>query len=374
MTTLFADDIEINIEEGHWRLFKLQGANSLHPFFDVLRGSGLIEYATAFGDARSLPGTVLAGDYVKAVVVGFDERYNRWTLGLHVQTQLDEKARFIELVHWAAGDDEKFGSESHLAGRVLAEYIPCPLKLFGAKKSPLARPDGTKRPGVTGPLEPHRREDMDIPRVRLKAESIQLPITRSGVWIGTTRDTLNMRLSKEADQGKGLFEAPAFNQFVFDRPTQVIRLMPPTGLLGGFLGPQGRVIQLREVRNVELRHTVLHKSTVKQDSDGMATDNTQTTHLYGAYLTLADESILVAQLHHALTSDLTRHRIKTGISAGGKGAAYNSDEEMAYLRLHQSDQSRHDATSEFMESVAVVLAAGLGRPLVKTEVGADALA
>src|SRR5258708_6435633 len=132
MTTLFADDIEINIEEGHWRLFKLQGANSLHPFFDVLRGSGLIEYATAFGDARGL----------------------------------------------------------------------------------------------------------------LKAESIQLPITRSGVWIGTTRDTLNMRLSKEADQGKGLFEAPAFNQFVFDRPTQVIRLMPPTGLLGGFLGPQGRVIQL----------------------------------------------------------------------------------------------------------------------------------
>src|SRR5258708_20189797 len=176
MTTLFADDIEINIEEGPWRLFKLQGANRLYPFFDVLRGSGLVEYAAAFGDARGLDGTVLAGDYVKAVVVGFDERHNRWTLGLHVQTQLDEKARFIELVHWAAGDDEKFGSESHLAGRVLAEYITCPLKLFGAKKSPLARPDGTKRPGVTGPLEPHRPDDLHIPPVPLKPESFQLPL------------------------------------------------------------------------------------------------------------------------------------------------------------------------------------------------------
>src|SRR5258708_7307006 len=181
MTTLFADGIEINIEEGHWRLFKLQGANSLSPFFDVLRGTGLINYAPAFGDARGLPGTVLAGDYVKAVVVGFDERHNRWTLGLHVQTQIDPQARFVELVHWPVGDDEKFGAESHLAGRVLAEYATCPLKLFGAKKTPLNRPDGTLRSGVTGPLEAHRREDMDLPRVRLKAEEIQLPITRSGI-------------------------------------------------------------------------------------------------------------------------------------------------------------------------------------------------
>ncbi len=135
MTTLFADDIEINIEEGHWRLFKLQGANSLHPFFDALRGSGLIEYATAFGDARGLPGTVLAGDYVKAVVVGFDERYNRWTLGLHVQTQLDEKARFIELVHWAAGDDEKFGSESHLSPDACWRNISPARSNYSARKS-----------------------------------------------------------------------------------------------------------------------------------------------------------------------------------------------------------------------------------------------
>src|SRR5450432_1048347 len=299
MATLFADGIEINIEEGHWRLYKLAGANSLHPFFDVLRGSGLVEYAAAFGDPHGLPGKVLSSDYVKAVVVGFDERRDHWTLGLHLQTQNDDKARFVELVHWPDGDDEQFGAESHMAGRALAEYVTCPLKLFGAKKTPIIRPDGTTGTGKTGPLLAQHREEMDLPHVRLKAQVIELPIEHSGIWVGTTRDTLNMRVSKDADQGRGQYDSPAFNQFVFDRNSQQIRMMPPTGLLGSFLGAQGRIVPLREVRNIELRHTVLHQSTVdsspQRDENGMVSDVTQTTHLYGAYLALVDDAILIAQ-------------------------------------------------------------------------------
>ena len=106
MATLFADGVEISIEDGHWRLYNTEGANSLSPFFDALRGTGLINYVVGFGASRGLPGNVLATDYVKAIVVGFDERQRRWTLGLHIQQQPAEKPRFVELVHWPDGDSE----------------------------------------------------------------------------------------------------------------------------------------------------------------------------------------------------------------------------------------------------------------------------
>jgi hypothetical protein len=365
MATLFADGVEINIEDGHWRIYNLEGANSLSPFFDVLRGTGLINYVTSFGDSRRLPGNVLATDYVKAVVVGFDERHNYWTLGLHIQDKPADKPRFVELVHWPAGESEKYGAESHQAGRILAEYTSCPLKLFGVKKAPVATPD--KRSTMTGPLVPHRRSDIDVQRVRIKAETVKLPISMAGVWVGGARNNITLRVSRDADQAKNGIESPAYNQVVIDRESQTVRLLPPTGLLGVFLGPQGRTLKFQEVRNVELRQATTHESSIQKDEDGMAVDTTLTHHLYGVYLTIANESLLLIQMQHVRASELTRHRAKVGLSAVSKGSMYDAEQEMGYLRQHQADQNQQDAIQAFAESAAYVIATGLGRPLVLTE-------
>src|SRR5258707_4744949 len=176
MANFFADGVEINIEDGHWRLYNMQGVNSLSPFFDTLRGTGLLNYVAAYGQSRGLPGTVLAGDYVKAIVVGYDEKSQRWLLGLQLQMKELDKPRFVELVRWPAADNDEIAAESHQAGRILAEYIGCPLKLFGSKKAPMRRPDGTMRTGQTGMLEPLNRQDIDPQRVRLQSEQIDLPM------------------------------------------------------------------------------------------------------------------------------------------------------------------------------------------------------
>src|SRR5258708_7985057 len=371
MANLFADGVEINIEDGHWRLYNTDGANSLSPFFDTLRGTGLMQYVPKFAEARGLPGTVLASDYIKAVVVGFDEQHKRWLLGLHLLVKDEEKPRFVELVRWPVGEDQEAATNSHQAGRILAEYIGAPLKLFGAKKTPLAQADGTKRPGVTGPLQPHHRVDIDPQRIKLKVDQIQLPIQLGGIWLGSTRTTVNLRVSKDADSGKPGTEAPAYNQCVIDKETQTVRLLPPTGVLGSFLGPQGRSIKFTDVLNVELRHTTLHESMMEKDEEGLDVDMTQISQVYALFLTTKDESILLAQLRHLSESAAARHRVKTGLSASGKGtySAKDAEQEILYLRGQQQDQQRLDEMATFGESAGMVIAGALNRPLVKTDLG-----
>src|SRR4051812_43286809 len=201
MANLFADGIEINIEEGHWRLYNMEGANSLSPFFDVIKGKGLVNYAPAFGQAADLPGTVLACDYLHAVAVGYDVKRNRWVLGLHVQMNQMDAPRFVQLVQWSVGDEDKFGAVCHQTGRILAEYIGCPLKLFGPKKTSLTQQDGSYRRGATGSLEMTRKTDMlEKHRVQFKAELLELPITGNGLWVGGSRNSITLKINKEAEQ------------------------------------------------------------------------------------------------------------------------------------------------------------------------------
>src|SRR5258708_39622257 len=112
MANLFADNVEISIQDGQWRLFNIEGPNSITPFFYTVRGMGLLYYTTSFGAARRLPGDMMSADFVRAVVVGYDERANRWTLGLHVSMKGDEQPRFVELVHWPIGDSPDNGTNS----------------------------------------------------------------------------------------------------------------------------------------------------------------------------------------------------------------------------------------------------------------------
>ncbi len=366
MVSIMADQVEVNIEDGKWRLYNLQGSNSLSPFFQTVRGSRLLNYVPRFAEARGLPGTVVSGDFVRSVIVGFDEKRSRWLLGIQVMMENDEKPRFVELVRWPEGDDEQFGADSHRAGRVLAEYVGCPLKLFGVKKATLAQAARTPQRGPTGPLEPHRRSDLDPQRVRSRADQVRLPISMEGIWIGASRNGLILRLPKDTEQVEG--EAPAFNQCVIDRDGQAVRLVPPTGLLGSFLGPQGRIIRFQDIRNVELRHSIIQESSIRKDADGLDVDVTHTRDLFGIYLTLAQETVLLAQLRHQATNELARYRAKTKTLIDGD---YDAEKEIAYLRQHQLDQQHRDAVAEFIESAALVIAAAMTRSLAQTVVGEE---
>jgi hypothetical protein len=358
MAELIADGVEIQIGNGAWKLFNMQGTNTLTPYFYALRGEGVIHYTAAFGQQRSLPGDILGTDYIRAVVVGYDETNRRWLLGLQVQMTPKDKPRFVELVHWGVGTAEQNGTESHGAGRVLAEYLSVPLKLFGVKKQ--AQAEGRPVAGVTGPLEPHQRTNVDLDTVRDEVKRIELPLEFDTYQINSTRSALTLRLPREATGKSG--ELPAYQQCVVDKDSQTVKLLPPTGLLGSFFGPSGRAIAFKNVRNIELRHTIMHEATTEQDSDGYEVEHTRRRDRYGVYLTTSDESILLMQMDHMLSEELISQPSR---AAGNQ----NIDKNMIRYLRHQQDAEKREKLEEFAEGAALVLADTVGRPLVLTTIG-----
>lgn len=362
---IIADGIEINIENGKWRLFNTTGAHSLTPFFETVRGEGLLRYTPGWAEPRGLPGNVLSIQYVRAVVVGLEKRNNRWTIGLHVALREDEPARFVELAHWPPEDLPEHAQASHTAGRVLAEFLTCPLKLFGVRKS--AQQPGVSHPTVTGPLAPHKREDVDLRDVQSLVKEINLPLTLGEIWLGQSNPhTLVLRLPKQtADKSKG--EVPAYQNATFDRASQTVRLLPPTGLLGVVFGPRGRIVNYTDIRNVEYRHTLTHESTLKPEGGEMATDVTRSVHRHEVFLTLSDESVLILQIVHETSSELQRRRLtmkREGIEDIGQAR-----QDMEYLRQHQRDQAYSERSRRFADRAALVIASNLSRNLVRTQVG-----
>lgn len=364
MTVIPAEDVEISIRDGHWRLIPSgDDVLSIEPVFQVTRGSGVMEYTPAFGQARKLPGTVLSIEYVRAVVIGYEEKTRRWLLGFHVARSAQDKARWLEVVRWMPGDNELYAYSAQQAGRELAEHVGCPLKIFGAKRLP-RQPVSTAPTGVTGPLVPHKREDIGPQRVKLFAQSVSLPVQYPGIWLGRARGGVTLRLAKDvtADRHGGI--APSFNQCIIDPEQGVIRLMPPTGLLGTFLGgPQGRVIQIVDVRNVELRYTIARRYVSQKEDKGLVTEITFITYIWDIFLTLPDETILLAQTMHQTSSDLSRKRATVGDKF-----SIDSQAGIEYLRQHQEDQEAYERAETFARTVGVVIASTLGVRLVKTEI------
>ncbi len=358
MANIFADGIEVNVEDGQWRLYNTDGAYSLSPFFTAIKGTGLINYVAKFAEARGLPGTVLAADYVKAVVVGFDERRQCWAIGLHVTLHKDEKPRFVELAHWpAGGNNPDYALSSHESGRILAEFIGVPLKLFGAEKVQGLHAEGRSTARITGTLSPVRRTELDIQKVRLRADAAQLPLTFKGITISGAKNSIVIRYAKESEQ-------EGFNQCLFDKESQLVKLLPPTGFLGALRGPQGRAIQYADIRNVELQHNIIHKSSIVKGDDGMAVDMSTKVHEYVVSLMLSGEAIKLLRLIHTVAGELAH--LRSEMAFAGKDG-YDADRQMAYLRQHQLDQKHHDQIVEFTEEAAFVIAGALTRPLVRLE-------
>jgi len=365
MVRIAALNYEIFVEDGTWGLIPTgdEVLSSL-PVFEITRGGGVMEYTPAFGEAHKLPGTVLSLEYVQAVVIGYDDKARCWVLGFHVARNKEDKARWLELVRWPAGVNAIYAASAQQAGRELAEHIGCPLKVFGAKKLPRHQPPGSVRSGVTGPLVPHQREDIDPQRVRLFAQSVKLPAQHPNIWLGRGRGGITLRLAKDAAHAKHGDVAPAFNQVALDPKQERIRLIPPTGLLGTFLGGQkGREIAFDSVRNIELRHTIAREYVPQQEEKDLITEITYTTYTWGVYLTLADESLLLAQTTHATSSELSRKRATVGDKF-----SVNSKEGIEYLRQHKADQEAYEAAENFAWTVAIVIANALEVHVVKTQV------
>ncbi len=367
MTTIQADEVEISIQDGTWRIIPTgDDVLTTGPVFYVTRGGGILEYSPAFADARKLPGTVLSVEYVRAAVIGYEEITRRWLLGLHIARQDADKARWLELVRWPPGDNELYARAAQQAARELAEHIGCPLKIFGAKKIP--QPQSTTDPsrsGVTGPLVPHKREDIGPQRVKLFAQSAKLPVQYPGLWLGRGKgNSIVLRLDKDAASAKAGGVAPSFNQCVIDPDERIIRLVPPTGLLGTFFGaPQGRVIKTGDVRNVELRYIITRRFVPQPEGKGVVTEVTITNYTWDVYLTLPDESLLLAQTAHSTSSELSRKRATVG-----NKFAVDTKAGIEYLRQHQADQEAYEAAETFARTVGIVIASTLGVRLVQTEI------
>ncbi|MCL4238078.1 MAG: hypothetical protein KJ047_07485 [Anaerolineae bacterium] len=371
MTTIIqADQTEIDIRDGSWRLYPA-GPDVLSRLavFKATRGSGVIEYDAEFGEAHGLPGTVLSMEFVQAVVLGYDGKTQRWLLGFHLAHRPEDKPRWLELVSWPPGANTTHVAEAQEAARELAEYVGCPLKVFGAKKLPQPPAPGTARSGATGPLGPHTREEIDPQRVRLFARSVTLPLQYPGVWLGAGRNDITLRVSRDPKSGKRGEEVPAFVQCIIDLERHMIRLQPPTGLLTGFFGSRrGRELHTDQVHNVELRHTITRKHTTKPEGHNLATEITHLHYTWGVYLTLADESLLLLVTHHNTSSALLRKRASVGDKF-----SIDSKAGIEYLRQHQADQAAYEQAETVARAVGIVIANALGLHLVKTQVGDAAL-
>jgi hypothetical protein len=187
------------------------------------------------------------------------------------------------------------------------------------------------------------------------------------MWLGSAKGGVTLRLAKEITATEDNEIAPAFNQCIIDPKHGTIRLIPPTGLLGTFFsGQQGRDIKFHQVHNVERRHTIARRYVEKEDANRLVTEVIYTTHSWGIFLTLADESLLLAQTSHTTSSEITDQRARQEDKF-----AVNSTAGIQYLRQHQADQKRHDAAAEWAESAAVIIAGTIGIRLVKTEVEQD---
>ncbi len=363
MATISAQNVDIDIEAGYWRLY--QQSDRLIPplLFEAIHGSGLLQYKSTFGQEIGLPGNRLATTYVRAVVVGYNPKLSRWLLGLHVSNTPEEKPRWVQLVRWPQALNKKHADMAQSAGRALAEYIGCPLKVFGTKKVSTAN--------VTGPIEKHERMDMHPSDVRRSAKKVKLPIECEGVWLGPGRhDGLTLRNNHAGGKHDAGQVTPAYQLCEINPKKKTVKMVPPTGLLSAFFGGlRGREIEFESIRNIELRHVIETTSAARRgEADGMLVEISTTHRYWRVYLTLRDENVLLTMTSHSTSSDLTRHRV-TGGAAPSATESYHTS--VQYYRELENDQKCREAACQWAEQAAVVLAAMIGRPLVKTQVGQE---
>ena len=159
--SILAEGVEISIEDGYWRLY--ERSENLVPelLFEAIKGRGFLQYSSTFGQRVGLPGTKLSASYIRAVVIGYEPKTVRGMLGFHLSKSPDEKPHWFQLVRCESAPNQEYALDVQQAGRILAEYLGCPLKIFGVKRLP-------QQPKKTGPFEKHTRKDVEPYQVQRK--------------------------------------------------------------------------------------------------------------------------------------------------------------------------------------------------------------
>jgi hypothetical protein len=368
MEHLIAEGVEVAIDKIRWRVFEGSQGYTLSPLFQYSRGDGVLHYTPSFGKQVGLPGDRLSVDYVRAVLVGYHEKSQRWLLGLHI-AEHDEDPVFKVLIRWPIGNSEAHEHDVRMAARTLSRFLSCPLKVFGEKKLPKPT-DDPNRTGVTGPLDPHVRRRIDLNEVKQHALDISLPLEGPGFQINTSRSGLAVRLTKQPSGGDGDSDSPVFNLVEFNFKQKRVKLIPPTGLLGSFLSGAAKEIEFQDIHNVEHRYIITEVSSNVPASDGSyMVEQLTNRHLWGVYLTLSDESLLLVQATFIQSSDLIQSRVS--MVGGGNKMDTNAAEGVKYFKQHVQEQERIDEINSSTLYAAYLVANALGRHIVKTEVGSS---
>lgn len=351
-----ASRMDLRIEDGSWRLYKETSELTPTLIFEFKNGGSVLRYHGDYGEYVGLPGNSMSTASVQAVVVGYKASDLQWLLGLHIAENSNVKPTWVQLAAWKRAQNTRFAAEAQEAGRILAEYIGCPLKIFGVKKMPNVP--------HTGPLEKHDRQDIDRDTVEMRASQLMNPGEYLDMKIEDRPDGLTLKVGKNA--ANAVKEAPAYNSVDFDSKKEVIKMIPPTGLLGTFFGgARGREIPFRMVRNVELRYVINYESKVEEDeNDELLTEQMTTLYEWRVYLTVPSESILIAATGHRGTSELSRQRTSTG-KTGRLGYSGNVN----YYRKLNEDQAAMNKAREWAEKAAYIIAALIGCRLVETQLG-----
>lgn len=358
MTSIRSSNMEIEVSEHTWRLYDFY---ALSPQFEVVRGGGVLRYTAKFGEEQGLPGTQLSAQYIRAVVVGFDSNTQFWRLGLHVSEFPGQQPSWVELTHWDAENASQATPDVQKAGRILAEFIGVPLKLFGVKKAPSEH--------KTGPLTPHRRRDVSAQSVKAMAQNIRLPLEYPGMWLGAGRQGVILRLDKRFLGDKAGEVAPAYQMCEVDMDKQVVKLLPPTGLLGTFFSTPGRQIPFDEIRNVEYRYSILETSKMqKSGEDELMTEILTRHHIWEVYLTLEGETLLLARTTHVADSELDRRRVQ---DVAGTKFDTNYGAAVDHYRQYEQDQREMNEAQQWSKAVAMVVASDIGVKLVEIGVSTD---
>ena len=367
MEQISADGLDIGIDNIRWRIFEGEDERNTRQLFQFTRGDGVIYYIPDFGTKIGLPGDRLSVDYIRAVLVGYHDKSNRWLLGIHVADR-DEDPVFKVLVRWPAANSDVHGHDVRMAARTLSRFLACPLKVFGEKKLPTTT-DDPQRTGVTGPLDPHVRRRIDLNEIKKHALDVELPLEGPGFNINTSRGGLTLKLSNPPS-GDGQNQSPVFNLVEFNFKQKRVKLIPPTGLLGSFLSGPAKEVAFQNVHNVEHRYIISEVSSSVPAKDGSyMVEQLTNRHEWGVYLTLDDESLMLFQATFIQSSELLQSRITT--VGGGNKLDTNAAEGVKYFKAHVEEQERIDTLNTATLHLAYLVANAMAVHIVKTEVGSS---
>jgi hypothetical protein len=360
---LHCDGYAIEFDENFWRMDRdrdMRTTTTLGYSFEAIRGDHQVHYKESFARNQDLPfGEGLGLRHIRAVLVGWHAASGRWLLGLHIARNEEDKPVFRTLAQWSEAEK---GEEAKQAARALAVLLGVSLNVYGEKKDPTPTREA-QRSGVTGPLEPHLRQKIDLAKIAAYITNLELPILGDGYSLSRSPNGLILKLGKHS--GKGKIEMPVFQMCEFSNKSKSVKLIPPTGLLTSFMRDRSREIVFDKIANVE--HRIIHTSVSQAVKAGDKTEQEELTHLHlwGVYLTLPDESLLLLQASYAESAKLRKSKMEL---VGSAKLETNSAEGLKYFREHLQEKEMMEQFALQTEQIAYSLAYAVGKHLVRTEV------